>query len=262
MIAAGVLIATGEASVRAQTAPPAGNPPPGYAPPPGYYPPAPPPGYYPPPGYAPPGYYPPAPPPAFPPPGYVKAPPRPARRLFQLIPYIGAHSFQGDGGAILGPGLRVGSLVGFRVNEYLTINGELTIDILNASGLPMRGFYDSYSEENGTIGLSPLVAFPVGSGVELAFGPKIAFWGADYYQDSTTRGNGSGTYSGVDYGANGAVFAQVGRKLWVGGLAAFDLRTYGSSCFTPSYGGEVCTRTNLPSADKVVALSALLMFSP
>ena len=109
--------------------------------------------------------------------------------------------------------------------------------------------------------MSPLVAFPAGD-VELAFGPKLAFWGADYSQDSLARGNGSGTYSGLDFGANGAVFAQVGRKLWLGGLASFDVRTYGNSCFTALSGRERCTRSNLPSADKVVALSALLMFSP
>jgi hypothetical protein len=191
--------------------------------------------------------------------------PRPARRLFQLIPYIGGHSFQGDGGAILGPGWRVGALVGFRVNEYFTINGELTVDVLNATSLPpgdSSAAYDYYSEVQGIIGLSPLVAFPVG-GVELAFGPKLGFWGADYYQNSMVRGNGSGTYSGYDLGANGVVFVQVGRKLWLGGLASFDLRAYTNSCFSPSSSYvERCSTINLPSADKVIALSALLMFSP
>ena len=113
----------------------------------------------------------------------------------------------------------------------------------------------------GIIGLSPLVAFPAGD-VEVALGPKVAIWGADYSQDSLVRGNGDGTYSGLDFGANGAVLAHVGRKIWLGGLASFDVRTYGSSCFTALSGRERCTRNDLPSADKVVALSALLMFSP
>jgi hypothetical protein len=192
----------------------------------------------------------------------VKPPPRPARRFFQVIPYIGAHSFQGDGGTILGPGLRVGGLIGLRVNELLTINGELTIDVLNASHLPVRDPYNSYREQQATIGLSPLVAFPVDESVEIAFGPKLAFWGADYGQSSSARGDGDGTYSGYDLGANGAVFVHVGRKIWVGGLAAFDVRIYGNSCFTPISGVERCNANNLPSADKVLALSALLMFSP
>ena len=283
---AALLIAASEARLRAQTAaaesaapaqngaapPPAAAPPAGY-PPPGTYPP--PPGAYPPPGYPPPGYYPPPagyppagyPPPAYPPPGYAPPgaypvvyapPPRRSSRLFQLIPYIGAHSFQGDGGTILGPGLRVGGLAGFRVGDHVSINGEITVDILNATRLPAD---DTYSEANGTIGVSPLVAFPAG-GIELAFGPKLAAWSAEYYQNSRARGNGSGTYTGYALGANGAAFAQVGRKLWLGGLASFDVRFYGHSCFTASAGLERCTSRDLPSSDKVVALSALLMFFP
>jgi hypothetical protein len=54
----------------------------------------------------------------------------------------------------------------------------------------------------------------------------------------------------------------VSRTLWVGGLAAFDVRIYGNSCFTPLNGTERCNANNLPSADKVMALSALMMFSP
>lgn len=47
------------------------------------------------------------------------------------------------------------------------------------------------------------MAFPVGDVVEIALGPKLGFWGADYYQDSRARGYGSGTYSGYDFGHPG-----------------------------------------------------------
>ena len=176
-----------------------------------------------------------------------------------MIPYVGAHSYQGEGGTILGPGMHVGGLLGFRLGDYLSINGELTLDIVNATRLPTG---DRYTEEVVTIGLSPLVAFPVGSGIELALGPKLGWWGSGYYQDSSARGKGSGSYSGYDLGANGAGFVQVGRKLWLGGLASFDLRTYGRSCFTATGDIDRCSSGSLPSSDKVVALSALLMFSP
>lgn len=237
----------------ATAAPPAGYPPPGYYAPPGYYPPPgyPPPAGYPPPGYAAPGAYPGV---------YAPLPPRPPpRRLFQLIPYIGAHSYQGAGGTILGPGVHAGGLLGFRIGDHLSINGELTIDLVNANDLPTG---DRYTEEAVTIGLSPLVAFPVGRGIELALGPKLGWWGSSYYQDASARGKGSGSYAGYDLGANAAGFVQVGRKLWLGGLASFDLRTYGRSCFTAYSDIERCSVGSLPSSDKVVALSALLMFSP
>jgi hypothetical protein len=262
-----LLIAAGATSARAQTAPPenaapaqdGAAPPAGY-PPPAYYPP-PPPGYYPPPaGYAPPGSYP---PPGYPPPAYPRVygrtAPRPASRVFQLIPYIGVHSFRGEGGKILGPGPRVGGLVGFRLGDRFLINFELTVDIVNATHLPA---FDTYSEMDLTLGLSPLVAFPVSDGVELAFGPKLGAWLADYSQSSSMRGSGNGLYSGFDLGANGAAFVQVGRKLWLGGLLSFDFRTYSTSCFTPYAGVEGCSSTNLPTSDKVVSLAALLMFSP
>jgi hypothetical protein len=295
---AAVLAATGEASVRAQTAPaaadaparnaapPAGTAPPAAYPPPGYPPPGyAPPGYAPPPGYPPPGYYAPSypppgyppgypsptgyPPPAgYPPPGYpapgaypgvyARPPPPPgSSRVFQLLPYIGAHSFRGDGGAILGPGLRVGGLVGFRLGDHFSINGELTIDLLDATRLPAG---DRYGEQDFTFGVSPLASVSAGP-VELALGPKLGFWTADYNQASLARGNGGGSYLGYDLGANGAAFGRVGRKLWLGALASFDLRIYGRKCYTPLYGIEHCTTIDLPSTDKGVSLSAVLMFS-
>ena len=55
--------------------------------------------------------------------------------------------------------------------------------------------------------------------------------------------------------------SQVGRRIWLGGLASFDLRTFGSNCFTPTSGREGCAKGDLPPADKVLALSFLLMFS-
>jgi hypothetical protein len=150
------------------------------------------------------------------------------------------------------------------VNDYITFNAELTVDNLNATSLPpgdSRFAGDTYDEVQGLIGISPLVAFPTGN-VELALGPKLAFWGADYDQSSHARGSGYGTYSGIDLGANAAVFAHTSRRLWLGALASFDARTYSNICFTASAGHERCTRTDLPSADKVLAVSALLMFSP
>jgi hypothetical protein len=254
---AAIGVATGSVTVRAETPPPAAPAQPAAAAPPAGYPP---PAYYPPPGYPPPAYPPPA---YYPPPGasaglYGSPPPRRRARLFQLIPYLGAHSYQGQGGTILGLGPHVGGLVGFRIGDSFSLNAELTLDLLNANGLPAG---DTYSEESWTIALSPLVTFPFG-GIELALGPKLGLWASSYFQNSQTRGNGDGDYQGIDIGANGAGFVQVGRKLWVGGLASFDVRSYRVSCFTPITGAKVCAAEGFPSSDKVVALSALLLFSP
>ena len=176
--------------------------------------------------------------------------------MFELIPYLGFHSYQGEGGAHLGPGMRLGGLIGLRVGDDVWINGELTIDSANPRDFPKD---ETYDEDDFTASLSPLVFVPAG-GVELAFGPKLGAWAATYGQSSFARGDGNGTYAGFDLGVNGAAFFQVGRKLWLGGLASFDLRTYRSSCFTPLGGTERCSSA-LPPSDKIVAISALLMFS-
>jgi hypothetical protein len=174
-----------------------------------------------------------------------------------LLPHIGVHSYQGDGGTNLGPGLRVGGITGFLLGDFVSLNAELTFDLLRATDLPAR---DHYSEIDVTATFSPLISFPAGR-VELAFGPKLGAWLGSYDQTSLVRGDGGGTYSGLDLGANGAVFVQVARRLWLGGLASFDVRSYRKSCFTPLRGTESCTSDALPASDKVVALSALLMFA-
>jgi hypothetical protein len=263
LMLAGLVLAASEAIARAQTAyPPPAYPPPGPYPPPEPYPP---PAVYPPTPYGPPGAYaPPGPypsPDAYPPPAAYGYPGRrytsaPRPRLFQLIPYIGLHSYQGAGGTNFRPGLHVGGLTGFRVGDFVSLNVELTFDLLDASNLTVS---ESYSEIDYAISFSPLVAIPAGT-VELAFGPKLGVWAGEYSQSSRARGDGGGSYSGFDLGVNAAAFVQVGRKLWLGGLASFDVRTYGRSCFTPSNGMQGCSSV-LPSADEIVALSILLMFS-
>ena len=259
LAAVGFVLVIAEAAARAQTPPP---PPEAYPSPPAY----------PPPGYPPPAYSSQPYPPAYPPPAYpyqAYPPPRPygyaaqpllpqvpRRRTFELIPYLGFQSYRGEGGAHLAPGIRLGGLIGLRVGDNIWINGELTIDSPSPRNFPDG---ETYSEAAFVASLSPLVFVPAG-GVELAFGPKLGVWAATYDQSSFARGDGDGSYSGFDLGLNGAAFVQVGRKLWLGGLASFDLRTYRSSCFTPFSGMEGCSST-LPAADKIVAISAVLMFS-
>ncbi len=189
------------------------------------------------------------------PPDWPPLPPR--NRYFQLIPYIGIHSYWGQAAANVGTGLHIGGMIGSRLGDLFSINGELTLDVLDVSGLPQ---VEKFSELDFSATVSPLVSVAAGK-IDLAFGPKLGVWGATYDQTSIARGSGSGTFSGVDFGANFAGFTQVRSRLWVGGLASFDLRTFRKSCFTPTDGQSGCSTRDLPAADKVAALSLLLMFS-
>jgi len=173
------------------------------------------------------------------------------------MPYAGLHSYHGDGTANIGPGIHLGGLVGFRFQEVVSLNGELTLDRLDLSNLPVG---EQLSEFDLVATISPLYSIIDGK-LEVAFGPKIGFWIGNYDQTSASRGDGNGTFSGLDLGANLAVMGQVGRHLWLDGLASFDVRTFRSSCFAPPYGKETCANGDLPPADKVLALSLLLMFS-
>jgi hypothetical protein len=155
------------------------------------------------------------------------------------------------------PGLHFGGLAGFRLSELVSINGELAFDSVDLNG-PRD---ERFTELDSTATLSPLVSITAGK-VDLVFGPKLGAWVASYNQSSVSRGDGSGTFWGLDLGTSFATLTQVSRRLWLGGLASFDLRIYRKICFTPTGGIEGCASTDLPPADKVVSFSALLMFSP
>ena len=235
---------------------PAPAPAPGgaYPPPPNGYPPPqngyPPPGYPPPQGYPPPAAYS-AQVPSYPPP---PPPVQRRHRVFMFLPYIGFHSFLGNNAQGLDAGFHLGGMMGFRIGDFVSLNGELSLDVLNPNN---TGAGNSYSETDFTLTFSPMIHIPAGN-VELAFGPKLGLWGGVYNQ-SNAFADGDGSYSGVDLGSNFGVFFQVGRHVWLGGILSFDSRSYSQNCFTPTGGSQGCTSTGLPPADKVGAMSFALM---
>jgi len=243
----------------AAPAQPPGYPPPGY-PPPGY----PPPGYppqpgYPPTGYAQPGYPPPGyPPPGYPPPGYgyppgaypQQPPPKPAgKSTFLAMIFLGVNSLQGDSGQHYGPGFRLGTILGGRVNDMFSINGELTFDFLNQNDLPPG---DTITELEVDIALSPLFHVHTGN-LELVVGPKLGFMGDSAQLDvggTTTTGSGSGFV----YGLNAGLFAPVSRAVSLGGLVSFVGRKFNKICTTDTTGLDTCQTDNLPT-DKVLGIA-------
>ncbi len=230
-----------------------GYPPPGYAQQPGY----PPPGY-PPPGYPPPGYPPAgAPPPGYgyPPGAYPPPPPKPAgKSTFLAMIFLGVNSLQGDSGQHFGPGFRLGTILGGRVNDMFSINGELTLDFLNQNDLPPG---DTITEVEIDLAVSPLFHVHAGR-LELVVGPKLGVMtdSAQIDVDGTTT---TGSGSGVVYGLNAGLFAPVSRAVSLGGLVSFVGRKFNKICTTDTTGVDTCQTDSLPT-DKILGIAFAVIF--
>ncbi len=211
---------------------PQGNPPP-----PGYYAPAPRPAYGPPPGYG-------------PPPSYAPPPVEPAfRRGFLWMPYIGVNVPVGDTSKGVSTGLRLGGLFGFNASPFLSLNGELTIDVLNLDS----SMGTSASGAEVDFAFSPLFHIDLPA-LELVVGPKLGFFAMSAtfsesgYPDTTLSG------SGLAYGFNAGVFIPLGH-IAIGGLFNFTGRSYFSSCLN-----DVCGDASGGSDDKFFGFSGALMY--
>jgi hypothetical protein len=272
LLSAVALSALISATALAQGAPPPAAPPPAdqpaqAAPPPGYPPaqqvdPQQQPGYpqqgYPQQGYPQQQGYPP------PPQGYLApaaaAPPPPApvgRHGFLPIIYIGANSFQGKTGDGLGVGFRLGTILGGRLNEQFSINGELTIDVLNPSNVPSG---EDLTVVEVDLALSPLFHAPVGMNGEFVVGPKLGFMGGSSQDMVGGVSQGEGSATGYVYGINAGMFFNVSQTTALGGLLSFQGRSYSKVCFTPPGGSQSCSSTGLPDADKVLGISGAVTF--
>lgn len=234
--AAGQTCVNGVCMVPAQPAAPAYAPPPqqpayaapaqqqpAYAPPAGYSAPpapygAPPAGYGAQPSYG----YPPPPP----------APPSPSRSGFQALPFIGINHPFGKTGEGTTTGFRIGTLLGGRLNDSLSLNGEILIDPINFKG------QTTASETWVDLAFSPLF-HAVGRDVEVVVGPKLGFFagGGDGYADPVNGDKQS--FTGVVAGINAGLFARVGSSALLGGMLNVQFRKITNYCVTPG-GVEVC----------------------
>jgi hypothetical protein len=258
------------AAAFAQGAPPPGAPPPvadpnappaGYPPPPAGYPP-PQQGYpqaqpgYPPPqqGYPQPGYqqqgYPP------PPSAYAAQPAVPEKHGFLPIIYLGVNSFQGHAGDGLGPGFRIGTILGGRLTPQFSLNGELTIDVLNVNNVPSGTDVTTVEID---FALSPLFHQQLSPTAELVLGPKLGFVGGASSSSVGGQSQGDASVSGYVFGLNAGAFFSISQSTELGGLLTFEGRKYSQACFTPPGGTQDCTLP-IPIADKVLGISGAILF--
>lgn len=207
---------------------------PGYAPPPGY---GTPPGYGPPAGYAPP-------PPYMPPSGH---------HGLLAMPYLGINGFAGDTGNGVGPGVRIGGLLGFFASPMFSLNGELSIDFMNLDS----NLYPNTSGVRASISIAPLFHLPAGGNLEVVVGPKLGVW--DEELSDTSGSNASQSASGYLVGLNAGLFARAGRT-WVGGLFTFESATPDKACANDGFSGDSCVTLTNATSEKVLSFDGALMF--
>lgn len=186
----------------------------------------------------PPGYYAPPPQPTYAQPGYAPQPtyaPRPAyaappsepiyRRGFLWIPYLGLNVPTGDASDGFSAGFRLGGIFGVNMNRMFSLNGELTIDILNPKGADASAAQVAFS-------FSPL--FHIGiPALEFVFGPQLGFFGES--ATVTAPGNDYQYHGdGVLFGLNAGVFIPLGR-IAIGGLLNVATHSYSNYCENDYY---------------------------
>jgi len=167
------------------------------------------------PNAAPPNAYPVAPPPAVQQSG--AAPYKP----FLLMPFVGVQSIQNEN-SNTGPGLRIGGLVGGRMNQQFSFNGELLFDLWNISNVPAGVSESAYVVQFAAAPLFHVQASPT---AEIVLGPKLGLFFAHASVSGSVGGytlSGSGSDEGLLVGANLGAFFQVSDALSVGGLINFD----------------------------------------
>ena len=185
----------------------------------------------------------------------------PGRSGLRFLPDIGVQSFRGDTGQGVDAGFRTGALLGGQINENLSLNGELTVDIIN---FETNGGDSGESGADVDVAFSPLYHVPSGP-LELVVGPKLGFVVRSFSETSIRDSNGNvGTLDvtahGWVFGLNGGVFGHVSRTMSIGGLLSFVLRTTsGGSCTLPA--GDSCSfsAAGVP-ADKVLGFAVAALF--
>jgi hypothetical protein len=149
---------------------------------------------------------------------------------FLFIPYLGVNIPVGRASDGLSPGLRIGGIFGFNLPPFLSLNGELTFDLLNPTGSA-----SDYSEVMYDVAFSPLFHLRIPQ-LEFVVGPKIGYYG--YYVSDSWGGSSNDLESGYSYGLNVGAFVPLGRMA-IGGLFSLVGRHVSSSCDNYGYCGSV-----------------------
>jgi len=169
---------------------------------------------------------------------------------------VGIQSFQGKSSEVFGVGFRGGVLLGRRLGERVSLNGELTVDVGNRHRvLPDRplSFYAA------DLVFSPLYHAVLSPAAMVVAGPRLGLWGGlgqehvgDVSNDTWTRGVSAGLQLGAFFG--------VASRAALGGLISLGWRKPLYACYQPSSGAERCASDGLGDGVFNIGMTAAALF--
>jgi hypothetical protein len=150
-----------------------------------------------------------------------------------LLGYVGMNVFAGKGilddGAAglslsLGPGLRLGGMIGVHATPWISVNGELTVDFMNTDD--QYGYWVT-GGRRFVLSLSPLLHVAANStgSVEAVLGPKLGM----RYLSMSSHSSETLSAKGYMVGLNAGVFVR-GGTVMLGGLISFELSRTSEVC--------------------------------
>jgi hypothetical protein len=176
------------------------------------------------------------------------------RRVLALLS-AGVQSIQNEGSPT-GPGLRLGLLLGGRLDNRFSINAELVYDVLNPDrAVPGVTFYDFEAVA------APLLHLSLPRGMQALAGPKLGLFRAGA-SGQGERDASDAVYTGLLVGANLGAFVRISRRneIDVGGLVGLDLEKAFSCSVNGNVGNGVsCAAAELP-VQELVSVSAGVLF--
>ena len=167
---------------------------------------------------------------------------------------LGFHSYQGTTGNGLGAGLRLGGIAGWFVSPEISLNGEISLDVLNFKSDTVAG-QANLTGVRVQVSASPFYHLVLPIGAELLIGPKLGIWDTSLSDTSDY----SISEKGYLFGLNAGMYFHIG-PLAAGGLLTIEDGVPTSSCVEYAGVEEYCGSISSAPSDKIVSLAGSVFF--
>ena len=162
----------------------------------------------------------------------------------------------GQSGQDFGVGFVAGALLGARIGEKFSLNGEVTIDLVNVKNA-RAGTQANRSELD--LAVSPLLHFRTRA-LEVVVGPKLGLWFGNFGLTSGGQTLDTETARGLVGAVNAGVFLPVSKDMALGGMFSLVLKSFSRTCHTLIGQAETCNPSPSLDAEKVVGFNVGALF--